>query len=382
MSGKSTVILGGGFGGVAAARHLRKVLPGEHTVTLIDRQRRTYLCGSMPWLVVGERDAERISRSLGALRQRGIAYVQAEVQRIDLAGQRLITNVNSVPYDYLVVATGAEYQWDAVPGASQVHSFYNLETARRLRDAVKRFRGGRVVIAVSRTPYKCPPAPFEAAMLLESYFKANGVRKKVDLNVVTPEPAPLGITGPERSGQFKRYMAGRGITIHTEETLKGIDPRGREASLQSGTTIPFDLMVTIPVHRTSDIVQEAGLTNEAGWIPVDPLTLGTRYDGVYAIGDVNTVLMANGMPLPKAGVFAAAEGELVAKNIAADVLGGEQERFTGEGYCFIEHGAGKGALIRGSFMAEGRPRVELTSPSVRWHRRKERFEADWRRWKI
>ncbi len=382
MPGKRIVILGGGFGGATAARTLRKLLPAEHTVTLVDRQRRTYLCGSMPWLIVGEREADKASRSLGALVQRGVAFVQAEARRIDMGDRHVETSAGDLPYDYLVVATGAEYDWGEVPGARQAHSFYNLDTARKLRDALRRFRGGKIVISISRTPYKCPPAPYEAAMLLDAMFRDRGTRRDVELHVTTPEPAPLRIAGPERSGQFKDYLEQRGIQVHAGETLQAVDHDGRVARFQSGQTLPFDLMVTVPVHRSAAVVSAAGLTNQAGWIPVDPGTLATKQPAVYAIGDVTVVPMGNGNPLPKAGVFASAEGELVGRNVAAEVLGGEKARFAGEGYCFVDHGRGRGALIRGNFLAAGQPQVELTSPSVRWHRRKEQFEADWRAWKV
>mgnify|MGYP000227015504 CR=1 FL=1 len=382
MPGKNVVIVGGGFGGVAAARTLRPLLDAQHTVTLIDRLRRTYLCGSMPRLIVGEREPEKVSRSLGSLIQRGIKYVQAEVEGIDTADRRVWTTAGNLSYDYLVLAPGAEYDWGAVPGSTAAYSFYNLDTARRLRDALRRFRGGRIVIAVSRLPYKCPPAPYEAAMLIDALLRERGLRKGSEIHVFTPEPMPLGVAGPEASGQLLATLGKRGITVHRGQTISRIDPDGRQALFQSGESIEYDLMVTVPVHRSPEMVREAGLTNESGWIPVDPATLATGRDGIYAIGDVTIIRMANGNPLPKAGVFAAAEGEVVARNLAAEIQGGEKARFAGEGYCFIDHGREKAALVRGVFLASDRPQVTLVPPSVRWYRGKLRFEADWRRFKI
>ncbi|MBI2172060.1 MAG: NAD(P)/FAD-dependent oxidoreductase [Chloroflexi bacterium] len=382
MPGKSIVILGGGFGGAAAARTLRRLLPAEHAVTLVDRLRHTYLCGSLPWLIVGEREPDKISRSLGALRQRGVRYLEAEVQGLDLVNRRVMTSGGGLSYDSLVIATGAEYDWDAVPGAVNAHSFYNLETARKLRAALRSFHKGCIVIAVSRLPYKCPPAPYEAAMLLDAMFTERGVRKEVDIHIFTPEPACLGLAGAQRSAQFKAYLGKRSITVHNSETLAGIDADSRVARFQSGESMAYDLMITVPVHRSAAVVRATSLTNQAGWIPVDAATLASRQPGVYAIGDATVVPMANGSPLPKAGVFASAEGDLVARNLAAEILGGQAACFAGEGYCFVDHGKGKGALIRGAFLSPGQPQVELTSPSVRWRRRKERFEADWRSWKI
>ena len=382
MPGKNVVILGGGFGGVAAARTLRKLLNAEHTVTLVDRQRRTYLCGSMSWLVIGERRPQQISRSLGALIKRGVKFVQAEVEGIDLPERRIHTSAGRLPYDYLIVATGAEYDWDAVPGAAENHSFYNLETARRLRVAFRRFREGRIVIAVSGLPYKCPPAPFEAAMLLHSAYVDRGLRRQIEIDVFTPEPMPLAVAGPEAGRTLVAHLARRGITLHTEQAISQVDPDGRVAVFKSGDSVSYDLLVTVPVHRCIAPVREAGLTNGAGWVPADPGTLATEHEGVYAVGDTTTVPMSTGRPLPKAGVLASGEGELVARNLATEIQGGAKERFTGEGHCFVDFGGGKAAMVTGNFLAPERPQVRLTSPSVRWLRRKVRFESDWRRWKI
>ena len=382
MPGKRIVILGGGFGGVAAARTLRSLLEAEHTVILVDRQRRTYLCGSFPWLIVGKRKPEKVSRSLGALIQRGVHYVESVIEGIDLANRRVHTASGPLPYDYLVVATGAEYDWEAVPGSSHAHSLYNLETARRLRDVLRRLREGRIVIAISRLPYKCPPAPYETAMLMERAFAKKGVRRDVEFHVFTPEPSPLAITGPASSTAFQAYLAKRGITVHTAQNLTAVDPDGRRATFLSGETIGYDLLITVPVHRSPSFVQEAGLVDGSGWIPVDPSTLATEHEGVYAIGDATFLAMANGAPLPKAGVFASAEGELVASNLAAEIQGGPKANFSGDGRCFVDHGDGRAGLVSGDFLAEEAPRVTLLPPSVRWHRKKVRFEADWRRWRI
>lgn len=380
MLGKTILVLGGGIGGVAAALTLRRLLPAQHKIILVDRQLRTYLCGSLPSLIIGERKPLKISRSLGSLLQRGIIYIQGEVEGIEVTSRRVYTNAGNLEYDYLILSPGVEYDWDAVPGSSEVNAFYDLNNARRLRNALRHFRRGRVIVAISRLPYKCPPAPYEAAMLMDWFFSEKGVRKDIDIHLFTPEHSPLMIVGEAESKTLMRHLVKRGITVHTGENLVEVNPDIQRSIFLSGETISYDLMVTIPVHRSPSVVREAGLTDGSGWVPVSPNTLSTEQDGVFALGDVTFLPMSNGSPLPKAGVFASGAGELVARNLAAEINGGIQGKFTGYGGCFLDHGGGKAAMIRGSFLAQNAPDVHMESPSARLYRQKLRFEYKWRHW--
>ena len=180
------MVIGGGFGGVAAAITARSLLDLQHEVTLLDRNRRTYLCGSFPLLIVREREAAKVSRSLGALTNRGVRYVQAEVDSIDVASKTVATSAGVMGYDHLVVASGAAYDWEAVPGAVNAYSFYDVASARRLRRKLSAFRRGRIVVAVSSLPYKCPPAPFEVAMIPDWAYKRRGVRRDIESSSRVP----------------------------------------------------------------------------------------------------------------------------------------------------------------------------------------------------
>ena len=382
MTGKQIVVIGGGFGGVSAATTARKLLGPEHQVTLIDRTRRTYLCGSFPLLIVGQREAVKVSRSLGSLANRGVTYLQAEVESIDLKNRAVMTSNGTIDYDSLVVAPGASYDWDAVPGSTTAYSFYNLETARRLRSKLSRFTRGRVVIAVSSVPYKCPPAPFEVAMILDWAFKQRQVRNAIEIHVFTPEPAPLAVAGPEASAKLRVDLARRGVELHTEAAVREVDIRGMEATFTDGSSLGADLIVTVPTHRVPPFVEDAGLSGPSGYVTASPDTLETGHDGVFAIGDVTSVLMANGRPLPKAGVFASSEGETVGHNIAAAIQGTEPSAFSGAGHCFIAYSGTSAGMVRGNFLAEGSPDVRFQTASARGYRAKERFERDWRRFRV
>ena len=383
MAGKRIVVLGGGFGGVAAARTLRGLLPAEHSVTLIDRNRVARLCGMNPLLVVGERDVRKTGRSLGQLANRGIEFVEAEISAIDTAGKVVRTATGGFEYDYLVVALGVSYDWDAVPGSDLAYSFYNLDTARRLRRRLSRFRRGKLVISVAAPPIKCPPAPFETAMMIHWYLRKQGIRKDSEIIVTIPEPAPMAVAGPAAAQQLRNDMERRGIELRTGIGVTGVRPDAMEAEYSDGSTIAADVVVTVPIHRVPQIVVESGLTAGKPWTPVVNGTLETGVKDVFAIGDVNAIPFAEGKVLPKAGVFASGQGENVGRRIAARILGtAEPEAYDGSGECFLAYSTGQSAMVGGTFLTDGGPQVALKPPTAAGMRSKERFERDWRRFKI
>lgn len=382
MPPQKIVIIGGGFGGAAAARTVRALLGREHQVTLIDRTRQFYLCGSFPLLIVGERQEQSISRSLDTLERQGVRVINAEVRALDTGARTVTTTFGTLEYDHLVLAAGAVYDWNAVPGAATAFSFYDLASAQRLRDALRSFSKGRIIIAVAGTPYKCPPAPYETAMVLDWAFQRQGIRKDVDIHVFTPEPMPLAVAGPDAGRRLISDLESRGVHVHTGVTIKEVARDGREAAFSDGTAMYSELIVTVPVHRAPPLVSEAGLVGQSGWVHVRPETLETQAPGVYAIGDVTTVMMANGRPLPKAGVFASAQGETVGRNIAAAITGGQSEDFPGVGYCFILYGGDSAGMVRGEFLASGKPNVTLQPPTPEGFQAKHQFEEDWRSFRI
>ncbi len=383
MTGKKIVVLGGGFGGVAAARAARSLLDTEHTVTVIDRDRVPRLCGMNPLLIVGERDVRKTGRSLGQLANRGIKFVEAEIASIDTADRTVTTSNGTFDYDYLVVGLGASYDWDAVPGSELAYSFYNLETARRLRRRLSRFKRGRVVISVAAPPYKCPPAPFETAMMINWYFRKQGISRESEIVVTIPEPAPMGVAGPAASQKLRDDLDRRGIELRTGAGVTAVNVEAMEAEYSNGSTIAADVIVTVPVHRVPQVVADSGLTDGKPWTPVNNDTLETSISDVFAIGDVNVVPFGDGMAVPKAGVFAAGQGENVAQTIVSRITGSEPPLpYDGSGNCYLAYSATQSALIGGQFLAEGGPDVSLKPPSAAGMRNKERFERDWRKFRI
>lgn len=333
MAGKRIVVLGGGIGGMVAANHLRKRLSNEHQVVVVERSSRHYFAPSFVWLAMGWRKQESISRPLSRLLARGVQLIQGEVSRIDTGQKKVYVGDQEVPYDYLVMALGAELNPQAVPGLSEgAYSFYEVSEAQRLQEALASFDGGRLALVVSRTPYKCPAAPYEGALLTDYLFRKRGIRERVQMEVFTPEPAPMPSAGPAAGQMVQELLQGREIDYHPRHRLASVDPAKKELAFENGVTSQYDMLVAIPPHRCPQVVASIGLTNESGWVPVDRATLETSAEGVYALGDMTVIPLASGMALPKAGVFAHGQAQVVAWNIVADIQGeGHHHAFDGGG---------------------------------------------------
>jgi sulfide:quinone oxidoreductase len=382
MAGKSVVVIGGGFGGAAAAIKARTLLESEHTVTLVDRNREVNLCGMNPMLIAGQRDPRRTTRSLGVLGNRGINVVNAQVDEIDFANHVLKTGDGGIGYDYLVIAAGAEYDWDMTPGARDAYSFYDIASARRLRRRLSRMRRGHVSIGVAATPYKCPPAPFETAMILDWFFRLQGIRQDVEISVSTPEPGPMPVAGPDTMSMIRRAFDRKGIELKSEVSVAAVRSDGLEITYSDDSSLEVDVAVTIPTHIPAAIVRGTSLIGPSGWVKVNTQTMETSEKDVFAIGDVNAVPMANGKGVPKGGVFASAEGETVGHNVAATINDSAPIEFPGEGYCFIGFGGETSASVAGNFLTKPGPDVRLTAPTARGLKSKERFERDWKRFRV
>jgi sulfide:quinone oxidoreductase len=381
--GQTVLILGGGVGGLVAANELRKALPREHRVVLVERETSFVFAPSFLWLMTGDRAAEKISRPLARLQRRGIEVIHGEIERIDPQKREAIVDGKSLTGDHLVIALGAELAPETIPGLARAgHNFYTLAGTEALRDAFARFSGGRLLLLTAAPAYKCPAAPYEAAMLLEYACRKRKLRAKTQIDLYAAEPGPMGVAGPEVSKAVRQMVEAKGVAYHPEHQVKEVDPAARRLSFTNGAEASFDLLAYVPPHRAPKVVREAGLTGESGWVPVDRHTLETKHPRVYALGDVVGIPLALGKPLPKAGVFAHGEAEVVAKNIARAITGkGKQASFDGEGECFIETGDGKAGFGKGNFYAEPVPQVKLHPPGLRWHAAKVLFEKDWlRRW--
>lgn len=376
---RTALVLGAGLGGIVAAEDLRRLLPADDRVIAVDRVATHYFPPSLLWQMVGERAPADFTRSYERLARRGVDVRHATVTRID--PQRRVVEIDglSIQADALVIALGADYAPEAIPGLAEAGlSIYTPQGAAAIHAALDAFTGGRIVMLTATPAYKCPAAPYEAALLVESYLRRRGVRGHTQIDFYAAEPQPMAVAGPQVGAAVRGMIEARGIAYHPEHQVTAVDASARRLAFANGASAEFDLLLHVPPHRAPAVVREAGLTNEAGWVAVDRHTMQTRFEGVYALGDVTIIPLKMGRPLPKAGVFAHGQAQTVANNIALAWTGkGRPRSFDGYGMCFIEAGDGRAGIGKGNFYAEPTPQVEVRGPSLIWHAGKILYEKYW-----
>lgn len=376
---RTVLILGAGVGGVVAAHHLRKLLPPQDKIIIFDREENHLFAPSLLWLMIGDRRPEKISRPIERLSRKGITVVQGEIEKIDPNSRTVIAQGKSYQGDAIIISLGAEYNDDAIPGLSKAgHNLYTLRGATDIRDAWKTFSGGKLTVLTAAPAYKCPAAPYEAALLADYHLKRLGFRGKSEVSVYAAEPGPMGTAGPQVSAAVKQMIEARRIKYFPSHQVTEVDPIKKMLRFANGAEALFDLLIYVPPHQSPKVIRDAKLTSESGWISVDRHKFTTQYSGVYAIGDVTSVPLKIGRPLPKAGIFAHAQAEVVAHNIAAEWSGiSERKSFDGQGQCFIEIGHHRAGIGKGNFYAEPAPAIDIKAPGFWWHYGKIAFEKYW-----
>jgi sulfide:quinone oxidoreductase len=385
MQSKTIVVLGGGVGGLVVANELRRRLSRDHRITIVEKNAQHAFAPSFLWLMTGKRRPEEISRDVQQLIHKGVELLHGEARGIDLAAHRVETSAGSVTYDFLIMALGAELAPDSVPGlAESAQTFYTFDGASKLRIALCDFNGGKIAIVVASLPFKCPAAPYERAMLIADSFQKHGLRDKVDIHLFTPEPLPMPVAGPELGNAVRKAVEDRGITFHPLQKLTEVNPSTHTISFEGKEDFAYDMLIAVPPHRSPQVVREAGLANQGGWVPVDSATLATRDENVYAIGDITAIPLPGRwkpdvpLMLPKAGVFAHAQALVVARRIADRITGKEAgDKFSGEGYCMLEAGGHLAGFASGQFLAEPSPQIKLRQIGRSWHLGKVLFEKWW-----
>lgn len=366
---KRVVVLGAGFGGLELACVLSEDLGPQAHVTLIDRADAFLFGYSKLDVLFGLRPLDALRMPYADFAKPGVTLLHETVVEIDAANRRVKTDARTHDADVLVIALGADVDVDATPGfAEHGEEFYSLPGALEAREALDGFTGGAVVLGVAGFPIKCPPAPSEAALLLDDHLRQRGVEASITFAIPMPRPVP---PSPEASESLTAELGRRGITLITENPPVAVG--ADSVTLKDGTRLDCDLFLGVPKHRAPDVVVAAGLT-ENGYVPVDPATLRTAHDGVYAIGDVAE------LGVPMAGAFAQTAGAALARRIAAEVRGEEPAPHVPSGGCYVEFGDGRVGRIDIEIV-DGERRGTFSGPSEELRADKERFGSSRRaRW--
>ncbi len=351
------VILGAGFGGLELATSLSEARGEEIAVSLIDKDDAFVFGYSKLDVMFGRTTRDAVRHPYAEISKPGVRFLQETVTAIDPQARRVTTSVGVHDADAIVVALGADYDLDGTPGLVEAgNEFYSVAGAERLADVLPTFSRGRAIIGVCGAPFKCPPAPSEAALLLDEYLSARGVRDACEIAIVLPFGTPVP-PSPETSAALIEAFAARGIEFVAGRCVASLDPRRSLAVLDDGTEMPLDFLLGVPKHRAPDVVIASGLT-ENGYVPVSSETLETGFPGVYAFGDVATV------GVPKAGVFAEGAARVVGRALLATLDGGAAPAaYDGRGSCYIEFGGGRVGRVDIDFLTAPEPTGIFRAPS-------------------
>ena len=369
-----TLVLGAGFGGLELATSLSETLDGDAGVTLIDAGDGFVFGYSKLDVMFGLADPAEIRIPYTRFAKPGVRFLRETVVAIDPETRRVTTDAGVHEADVLVVALGADYDFDATPGLAESNEFYSVAGALRMRDVLPSFERGHAVVGVCGAPFKCPPAPSEAALLLHDHLVGRGVRGDCEISVVMPFSLPVP-PSPDTSAAILDAFAERGIEFVAGHRVASVDNARSVAVLDDGAEIPFDLFLGVPKHRAPAVVIASGMA-EDGYVPVDPRTLETRYPGVYAVGDVAAV------GVPKAGVFAEGAARVVAASIVARARGADGAGgYDGRGACYVEFGGGRVGRVDVDFLSGPKPTGTFAEPSAELVAEKRHFGSSRRaRW--
>jgi sulfide:quinone oxidoreductase len=369
------VVLGAGFGGLELATMLSEALGEDVELTLIDKNDSFVFGYSKLDVMFGRAKLDAVRLPYRGIAKPGVRFLRQTITAIDPEARRVSTDGGAHEADFLVIALGADYDFDATPGLAEGgNEFYSVAGAQRLGELLPTFTEGRALIGVCGAPFKCPPAPSEAALLLHDYLSTRGVRGDCEISFVLPLGSPVP-PSPDTSRALEAAFAERDIRFVPGRRVSSLDPARRVAVLDDGSEMPYDLFLGVPKHRAPEVVIESGMT-EDGYVPVNPRTLETRFPGVYAVGDVATV------GAPKAGVFAEGAARVVAASLIVGIRGTEPPgAYDGRGICYIEFGAGRVGRVEVDFLSGPKPTGSFGEPSDALAAEKQHFGSSRRaRW--
>lgn len=369
------LILGGGFGGLSTANEIRKSLSSSQVkITVVDKKNFFMVGFAKLWIIKGTRTFENSTGSLSGLAKKGIDFLNEEILQIDLENKNVNTTTQNLSYDFLVVAMGAVLAPQKIPGLTENGlNLYDYRESEKIHDKIKELKSGNIVISIMGMPYKCPPAPFEASLIIDSMLRESGIRDAFQIHCYSPAPITLPAAGPEVSKQILDLINSEKIVFHNSCKIRSIEKN--KLIFEQGEA-NFDLLLAVPPHVAPDVIYESGLAEKDNFIPIDR-DCKTPFENVYAIGDVTTLKVTEKMTVPKAGVFAEGEGMAVAQNIISKIKSKEESSlFDGKGGCFIESGRDTASLIEVDMFSGPKPSTNLTESTTKHLDEKLQFEKD------
>ena len=368
------LILGGGFGGLTAANELRQNLPMDVKITIIDKKDYFMMGLVKLWILNGTREFEFSKKPLQPITKKGIDFINEEIIKIDPEKKFVTTKSREISYDYLIIALGVELAPEQINGLYE-HGLvlYEIIDIPKIREAIKKIKSGKIAMAIMGMPYKCPPAPYEAALLIHSMLKDLGTSNSVQIDFYSPAPITLPAAGPQVSEELLQLLKSKNINFHSLHKTVSVE---KNTLLFESSLTNFDLLIAVPPHKVPTVIIDSGFTEKGKFILVDR-TCKTNFENVYAIGDVNQIMVTDKIPVPKAGIFAEGEGITVARNIISKIRN-EQEKaiFDGKGGCFVEMGKGIAGYLEVDMFATPNPITLLKQPNEQNFKDKEKFEKD------
>jgi sulfide:quinone oxidoreductase len=386
--GKRILILGAGFGGLTAANFLRKKLSSlststDYKISIID-QKNYFMMGLVNlWILSGIRTLDDSKIDLNRLGNRRIVYLNNKITEIDLSSKAVKITGSLTPeikYDYLIIALGSEYATNEVGGFLENGGFnlYDPEQVPKLREKLLSLKKGKIAICIVSVPYKCPPAPYEASLLINDILVKNGTRGSIDIDIYTPAPITLPVAGAKVSQDVLNLLNNNHINFHPFHKIRTV-LNMEMIEFENGNLINYDVLIGILPHKVPDVVRNSGLVKQGQkWIKVDKFSLKTDYENVFAIGDVTEIKVNENVAIPKAGVFAEAQAKVVSQQIVDDIVNDKNklspQRFDGKGFCFMEVGNERAGYVAADFYHEDGPITILEQPSAESYKMKLDFE--------
>jgi sulfide:quinone oxidoreductase len=373
--GKTILVLGAGTGGIITAKELSKKVGGKTKILLFEKEEKNIFAPSLLWLMVGKRKPKQVYRNTRKITGAGIEVIIGEIEKVN--PEKISVTVKGQEYkgDYMIISLGVEQIVEHNLN-DYGYDFYTLDGAAKFNEQLQNFKGGKIAVLVPSIPFKCPAAPYEAAMLVENFIRKKELNSKAEVSLYVPEPGPMGVAGKELSGAVRQMVEMKGIKYFPEHQLTSATER--ILTFNNGKTFEYDLMAFTPKHQCPSVIRETALVGKSGWIEVNRNTMETNFPNVYAIGDITFIPLEMGKPLPKAGVFAHYQAETVAHNIAQKIAGKSSGKtFNGDGQCFLEMGGGNAGYAGGNFYASPVPDVKMKKPGYFWHWTKVWFEKYW-----